>query len=136
MRHSKREFPGSPADWLRYARSDYRLAAIRLPKGVMLESLCYHAQQAAEKALKAILLHRGISFPFTHNLKTLLECLPKSVQPPATVLQAARLTQYAVSARYPDDMEPVTSEAERQDAVRLARAVLIWAQKEIRRSVL
>jgi len=130
----KDELPGSPAEWLRYARSDYRLAAIRRPKGVMLDSLCYHAQQAAEKAIKALLLHRGISFPFTHNLKTLLECLPKSVHPPEEVLQAARLTQYAVSARYPDDAEPVDSEAERQEALRLARAVLKWVRKEAAQS--
>jgi HEPN domain-containing protein len=131
MQRNKQELPGSPAEWLRYARSDYRLAAIRRPKGVMLDTLCYHAQQAAEKAIKAFLLHRRASFPFTHNLKTLLECLPKSVQPPTAVLQAARLTQYAVSARYPDDAEPVSSETERQTALRLARAVLTWAKKEI-----
>ncbi len=124
-----RELPGSPMEWLRYARSDYLLASIRRPKGVMLDVLCYHAQQAAEKAIKAVLLHQRVEFPFTHNLKTLLECVPEGVRPPTSVVEAAKLTQYAVSARYPDDAEPVTTEAERQESLRLARAVLCWARK-------
>ena len=123
-----RELPGSPREWLRYARSDYLLASIRRPKGVMLDVLCYHAQQAAEKAIKAVLLHKRVEFPLTHNLKTLLEYLPVSVQSPASVAEAAKLTQYAVSARYPDDTEPVTTEAERQESLCHARAVLRWAR--------
>ena len=56
-RRRSKDLPGSPGEWLRYARSEYRLAAIRRPRGVMLDVLCYHAQQAAEKAIKAVLLH-------------------------------------------------------------------------------
>ena len=129
--HRSRELPGSPREWLRYVRSDYLLASIRRPKGVMLDVLCYHAQQAAEKAIKAVLLHQRVEFPLTHNLKTLFECVPEGVQPPASVVEAAKLTQYAVSARYPDDAEPVTTEAERQESLRHARDVLRWAQKII-----
>jgi len=57
MSASDRPEPGSPADWLRYAHSDLVLAETPPPTGVLLELLCYHAQQAAEKALKAALLH-------------------------------------------------------------------------------
>ncbi len=46
--------PGSPADWLRHAASDLKLARIARPPEVLLEALCFHAQQAAEKALKAV----------------------------------------------------------------------------------
>jgi HEPN domain-containing protein len=48
--------PGSPEEWLRYAQSDLKLASITLPSGVLLEALCFHAQQAAEKAIKAVLI--------------------------------------------------------------------------------
>lgn len=41
--------PGSPADWLRYAYSDLALAGITPLPQVLLEQLCFHAQQAAEK---------------------------------------------------------------------------------------
>jgi hypothetical protein len=39
-----------------------------LPAGVLYELLCIHAQQAAEKSLKAVLIHHGIAPPRTHNL--------------------------------------------------------------------
>ena len=44
---------GTPRDWLRHARSDLSLARIPLPENVLLETLCFHAQQAAEKSIKA-----------------------------------------------------------------------------------
>ncbi len=48
--------PGSPADWLRHAHSDLELARVGRATKVLLEGLCFHAQQAAEKALKAVLV--------------------------------------------------------------------------------
>lgn len=69
--------PGSPADWLRHARSDLLVAQSPAGPGVLLEALCYHLQQAAEKSLKAVLIHCGIAPPRTHNLKLLLELLPQ-----------------------------------------------------------
>jgi len=44
--------PDSPHEWLNRARSDLMIAAAVVP-GAYLEDLCYHAQQAAEKAMKA-----------------------------------------------------------------------------------
>ena len=54
---------GSPEHWMRFAHSDLELAKITPPKGVLLEGLCFHAHQAAEKALKAVLIYYRISFP-------------------------------------------------------------------------
>jgi HEPN domain-containing protein len=34
----------------------------------LLEDLCYQAQQAAEKAVKALLIDAGVSFPYVHDL--------------------------------------------------------------------
>lgn len=135
MRHSRQVLPGSPREWLRYARSDYTLGSIKRPNGVMLETLCYHAQQCAEKALKAVLLELGVTFPYTHNIKTLLEHVPKTLQPPPDVLDAARLTQYAVAARYPEDNEPILSDSERRNAIRLAKSVLRWAEEVVGKGV-
>jgi HEPN domain-containing protein len=52
--------PGSALDWLRHAKSDLALARLQPSPDVLLAQLCLHAQQAAEKALKAILVSRGI----------------------------------------------------------------------------
>ncbi|HVT02768.1 MAG TPA: HEPN domain-containing protein [Thermoanaerobaculia bacterium] len=49
-----RATPGSAEDWLARARSDLAIARSPLPEGAFLEDLCFHAQQAAEKALKAV----------------------------------------------------------------------------------
>ena len=46
---------GSPVDWLRYAESDLEIARIPQSFRILLEGLCFHAQQAAEKTLKAVL---------------------------------------------------------------------------------
>lgn len=96
------------------------------PAKVLLEDLCFHTRQAAEKALKAVLVAHTIPFPKTHNLKTLLDLLPPDVTPTSEVRDAASLTDYAVVSRYPGDLEPVT-EDEHQEAVRLAQAVVRWA---------
>jgi len=32
------------------------------------DAACFHAQQIAEKSLKAFLAYRGVPFPYTHNL--------------------------------------------------------------------
>jgi HEPN domain-containing protein len=112
---------------LRHAASDLELARITRPRKVLREGLCFHAQQAAEKALKAVLIARGIPFPKTHNIKTLFDLLPQSIVPPLEVQDAASLTDYAVGSRYPGDLEPVTEE-EYREAVRLAETVVQWAE--------
>ena len=46
--------------------------------GVLLEDLCFESQQAAEKAIKAVFVHRGTSFPYIHDLGELLKRLEGS----------------------------------------------------------
>ena len=119
---------GSPQDWLRHARSDLELARIDPPAAVLHEALCFHAQQAAEKAIKAVLLHHGVRFPYTHDIKRLLEMLPAKVSLPEPVLKSAELSIYAVLTRYPADLGAITK-AEYDEAVRLAQAVVKWAEE-------
>lgn len=66
--------PWSAKRWLQFAASDFLLARSR-PTGVLFEMLCFHAQQAAEKAIKAVLIAQEIEFPRTHNLRVLLPAL-------------------------------------------------------------
>jgi HEPN domain-containing protein len=122
---------GSPGDWLRHARSDLQLARLSPLPGVLLEGLCFHAQQAAEKALKAVLVARSTPFPRTHSIGRLVELLPQGVSVPREVEDAANLTDYAVTTRYPGVSEPVDEE-EYQGAVRLAQAVVAWAERMVR----
>lgn len=124
--------PDRPEAWLAHARSDLRIAEACI-EGVFLEDLCYHAQQAAEKALKAVLLAKNGSFPYTHNLAELvyrLQCL--GVQVPQTILDAVGLTSYAVERRYPGFDQELT-EQDRRLATGMAASVLEWAHGEVAR---
>lgn len=120
--------PGSAADWLRHARSDLALARVQNTPEILRESLCFHAQQAAEKALKAVLVAHALAFPRTHNLGVLLDLLSTTRPLPAEIQAADILTEYAVSSRYPTEVEPVTDE-EYQEALDLAERVVAWAER-------
>jgi len=99
--------------------------------GVRLEGLCYLAQQAAEKAVKAVLMHKNIHFPKTHHIQTLLEFLPKDIAVPPSVREAVDLSDYAVEGRYPQNFEDVTKK-EYLSALKKAGAVVRWAEKTLK----
>jgi hypothetical protein len=70
----------------------------------------------------------GTSFPKTHSLSDLLTLAESAgVKLPSDVLEAARLTLYAVATRYPGLAEEVTHD-EYLDAVKLATRVVQWAE--------
>jgi len=60
-----------PALWLRLADEDLAMARLALDQGIYRQT-CFHAQQAVEKALKALLLARQGPYPRTHSLEDLL----------------------------------------------------------------
>ncbi len=119
---------GEPADWIRRAWSDLELARTPRKTKILFEDLCFHAQQATEKALKAVLVFKSVPFMRTHNIRTLMDLLPKDLPVPEEAKEAPILTDYAVLTRYPVSLEPVT-EQEYREAVRIAEAVVQWAEK-------
>ena len=89
--------------WLKFAAVD--LAAADAPLGIDRDDIdpwvmAFHAQQAAEKAVKALLLSIGIEFPLTHDLATLLGRLPAAIAG-CIAPEAAGSTVFAVGVRYP-----------------------------------
>jgi len=131
---SERLPPDNPREWLNRARSNLVQAreGFHLEE-VYLEDLCFQAQQAAEKAVKAVLIDSGIRFPFTHDLASLLSLIEREeIQIPESVRRSAGLTGYAIIGRYPGLSEPVTQE-EYADAVKLAEEVVNWANERINR---
>jgi HEPN domain-containing protein len=126
----KRLPPDDPREWLNRARSNLACARVDIAEAY-LEDLCYQAQQAAEKPVKAVFLHRGPTFPYTHDIARLLTLLENSGHKvPKYVHRAGRLTRYAVETRYPGLFGPVTP-ASYRGAVRLAEAVVNWAERQI-----
>ena len=129
-----RKAGNDPQEWLNRAKSNLVRAKedIRL-SGVFLEDLCFDAQQAAEKAIKAVLIRRNIQFPYVHDLMALLALIEEGESLPEPVKQAGRLTRFAVVTRYPGLEEPVTRE-EYERAVIIAEAVVQWAGKQVKKS--
>jgi HEPN domain-containing protein len=104
------------------------LAKQRKPRDAYWEDLCFEAEQAVEKALKAALRSRGIDFPKTHDIGELLALLDRLGQKiPQDLWKADGLTTYAVETRYPGPAEPVTR-SEYREAVALAQKVVKWAE--------
>ncbi len=123
--------PDDPREWLNRARSSLAQAGAALP-GIYLEDLCFNAQQAVEKALKSLLLRRGVRFPYVNDLAELFHLLEQAGEPiPSRVRDAEQLTDYAVEARYPGLAEPVSHE-EYEEALALAETVVRWAEERLR----
>lgn len=97
----------------------------------MRESFCYLAQQAAEKAMKAVLIHYGIEPPRTHHIEQLIRLLPTSILMPPELRRSVRLTDYAMETRYPS-LDTEVTEEEYEEALHLAEAVVGWAEGIIR----
>ncbi len=124
--------PGSPKDWLRHARSDLAVARQQVTSEILLETLCFHAQQAAEKSIKAVLVQKGIIFPYTHDLAKLITLVKTAGIPwPDELDEVADLSDYAVEARYPGLSGEVTDE-DYQRAVETAEHILAWAENIIK----
>ena len=110
--------------WLVKAQKDLFVAQDTLKYGAEYTDVtCFHAQQAAEKSLKAYLVWLEIEFPKTHVLGDLLDLIAQR----DTILESNReaiesLTPFAVEARYPEFFLPTLIEA--KEAVETAVQVL------------
>ncbi len=77
MNPPERFRPDGPREWLNRARSNLALARSRIPEAY-LEDLCFEAQQAAEKAIKAVMIRHDIELPYVHDLARLLSVLEEN----------------------------------------------------------
>jgi HEPN domain-containing protein len=104
------------------AASDLIAADAIFATGEAMDMVCFHAQQAAEKSLKAALAARGLPFPWRHDLGELLHLvgphLPAVLDLRASVIA---LSPFGVAGRYDEDISPAEDEA--RAAIELARKV-------------
>lgn len=103
MSESRSEIIRKTKEWIAHADEDIRLAkhALKLKSSCPYKLIAYHAQQCAEKYLKAYLVFRNIDFPYTHNISHLLELCPDLAMQANDLQEAKVLTPYAITARYP-----------------------------------
>ena len=90
--------------------------------------LGFHAQQVAEKTIKAVLSGAGVPYPRTHNLDMLLSLLQaRGLGTPPVGADLGLLTPFAVMLRYedfPSDDQPLCGPGE---LFGLAEQMLAWA---------
>ncbi len=117
-------------EWIDKAEGDWAtlMREYRARKNPNYDAVCFHAQQCAEKYLKARLQEAGIHFAKTHNLLNLLnDLLP--IEPSWVNLHKslAFLTVYAVKYRYPGDS---ADKVEAKESVKNCRLI----RKTVRQS--
>lgn len=120
--------------WMDYAENDLAVAKHLLatfhPKP--LEIICYHCQQAAEKAVKAIYIALGIpgGVPRKHDLTFLLEQMKYRIPVTEELLDHAdELNSYSVVVRYPNEIQ--IDEHEVRLSIRYAEEILTWARENL-----
>lgn len=110
--------------WLRYAEEDLQAAETSmLVSGVRPRHVCWLAQQATEKALKAILILEQLEYPRRHDLDLLFTLIPIGWSVRNEQVDLARLTEWSMEARYPGDWADAT-DGDARMATRTAHAVV------------
>lgn len=110
---------------LRLAQRDHQTFGNLLDSGRAAPApICFHAQQAAEKALKAVLPVQQCDLPRTHSLSELARLEDSGLAPPCSAADYLRLTPFAVEFRYDERVPTLLDGAE---AGRIASQTLEWA---------
>src|SRR5437016_10855937 len=123
---------GDAQEWLAYADGDLHYARLGQKDADALESLIvFHAQQAIEKALKAVLVGHEVDFPKTHDLEQLVEIIEEAgIAWPAGLNKVLQFTTFATQGRYPGFGDPIT-DADVEEAIVMAEKVLVWAKQQV-----
>jgi HEPN domain-containing protein len=112
--------------FLKSARSDLRaLQALVADPAQENDVIGFHAQQAVEKSLKAVIVTLSVEVPYTHDLSFLLDVLVEcAVSVPESVAESDWLTPWAVAMRYG---AATAASLDRAAALDVARAAVAWA---------
>ena len=122
------------AKWLELADLDYGVAEHLLDTyhPIPVEIVCYHCQQAAEKAVKALILFFGIAnaIPKKHDISYLLDQVKGHITIDEKYYDYAdTLTPYGVAVRYPNELQIEKHHA--RNALNYAGEILAWAKEII-----
>jgi HEPN domain-containing protein len=123
-------------DWFRQAEADLRHARNALASEDF-EWSCFAAQQASEKALKAVFQKMGMD-AWGHTLTALIGNLPPSARPSDRLVdQAKMLDKHYIPTRYPNGFESGAptdfyTEGEARRAIQGAEEIIEFCRRQIR----
>ena len=122
-------------NWLEEAKADLRHSKVSLEVGDH-NWACFAAQQAAEKALKSLILHVLGEYPRGHDLVKLYSMIKNHVKLEISIADLSRLSAYYTQARYPNaGLERPSKEITREqaeEALEIARRIIDEITKTIR----
>lgn len=119
--------------WLTFASQDLAAAQRMLAdQNFASRHICWLAQQAAEKSIKAALILLQIDFPWRHDLDALSNLLPEDWDLKAKKPDLAALTEWAVEARYPGPWPEATTR-DANAAVKQAETMVRLIREEFAR---
>lgn len=118
--------------WVEKAEHDLQNAkhTLTMTHHCPFDTVCFHAQQCAEKYLKGLLVWLDIIFPKTHDLRLLFQLVPPNIDLKIELRELLRLNRYPIEARYPGDWEPI-ARAEAEQALNIARKVRLSVRKHL-----
>lgn len=128
----EKKFPKIYAqELLKIAEGDWNTAkALRGCKNIRIENIFYHAEQAIEKSLKAVLCHLEEPVPLVHELGALVAKFPQEMDLPFGY-ELDQLSQFATIRRYEEGKVELTTQE--QDAVlKVSLEILDWARNKMR----
>lgn len=123
------------ADWFRQAEADLKHARNAL-KLESYEWSCFAAQQAAEKALKAVYEKQGKE-AWGHTVTVLLGNLKDSIQVPERLIEWSKiLDKHYVPTRYPNSLDSGAptdfyTKQEAEQAIRYAHEIVEFCRHQI-----
>ena len=122
---------GPTREWIEKAEGDFQSAQreLRARKAPNYDVACFHAQQCAEKYLKAFLIQHDLSFRPIHDLEVLLGVIVP-VSPEFELVRdlLLLLNDYAVNIRYPGEL---ATQDEARAAVKAMQTVRAFARSRL-----
>ncbi len=119
---------GPASEWVRKAENDLATARreMAVDEGGNLDAVAFHAQQCAEKFIKAVLQQGGTDFPKTHNLLLLARlCEPPEPRLLELEEELGSLSVFAAEIRYPGtSVDPAGATAALESARRVREICL------------
>jgi len=120
--------------WLTFVAEDLKMAELALQEGIYNQA-CFHAEQCAEKSLKAMILSKGQMPPHTHKLTDLLSLLPKNFHKSKRE-EIVLLDRFYIPTRYPDALpgtlpEGLPTQKDAEQAIKIARGIFEEISKTV-----
>ncbi|NNM87646.1 MAG: HEPN domain-containing protein [Phycisphaerae bacterium] len=110
----------------------YILAGLMHDSSAPVSPLGFHAPQAVEKALKAVLAARAVEYPMTNNIAMLLTKLTdQGISAPPDAAELPTRTPFEVAFRHDDAGEPEDIRLDRTRALACVDRTVAWAESHM-----